>query len=54
MAIKEFTATSPETASSFWALMTLKPNQPTDSTQAPRASQMILEGGMPMGVPSAL
>ena len=35
MAISEFTATSPLTASTVWADMTLKPNQPTVRVQAP-------------------
>ena len=52
MASSELTATRPETASSFCALMTLKPNQPTDRIQAPSASQTMLDGGMPTDCPS--
>ena len=45
MAISEFTATSPEMPSMFWADITLKPNQPTVSTQAPSDRNGMLEGG---------
>jgi hypothetical protein len=45
MAISEFTATSPDILSMVWALITLKPNQPTDRTHAPRARKGIDEGG---------
>ena len=43
--MSEFTATSPEILSSVCALITLKPNQPTESTHAPSARKGIDDGG---------
>ena len=45
MAIRELAATRPLILSSVCALMTLKPNQPTASTQAPSARKGIDDGG---------
>ena len=45
MAISEFTATRPLTASTDCADMTLNPNQPTVSVQAPNARNGMLDGG---------
>ena len=45
MAISEFTATRPEILSMVCALITLKPNQPTVSIQAPSARKGMLDGG---------
>ena len=45
MAINELTATSPEILSRVWALITLKPNQPTVRIHAPNARKGILDGG---------
>src|SRR5690606_16313172 len=47
IAISEFIATRPDTAASEPADMTLKPNQPTQSSHEPRASQGMLDGGNP-------
>jgi len=52
IAISEFTATRPLSLSRVWALITLKPNQPTASTQAPRARKGMLEGGWALMAPS--
>ena len=53
MAISELMATRPEIASSFCALMTLKPNQPMHSSHEPSASHGIEEGGVaPARAPS--
>ena len=51
MAISELRATRPETSASDPAVITLKPYQPTHSSQEPSASHGIDEGGMPMGRP---
>ena len=51
MAISEFMATSPVTAFSDCALITLKPNQPMHSSHEPMASHGIDDGGMPMARP---
>ena len=53
MAISEFTATRPLTASTVWADMTLKPNQPTVRVQAPSERKGMEEGGWPVMPPSA-
>ena len=45
IAISEFIATSPEILSIVCADITLKPNQPTDSTHAPSARNGIDDGG---------
>ncbi|MNT81657.1 hypothetical protein D3C72_2212740 [compost metagenome] len=52
MAISEFTATRPESLSTVCALITLKPNHPTTSTQAPSAKNGMLEGGCAEMAPS--
>ena len=52
MAIKELTATSPEILSSVWALITLKPNQPTIRIHEPKARKGMLEGGCADTTPS--
>src|SRR5471030_1038042 len=44
IAISELTATRPEILSSVCALITLKPNQPIASTQAPSARNGMLDG----------
>ncbi|MNT84324.1 hypothetical protein D3C72_2243210 [compost metagenome] len=45
MAMSEFTATRPEMFSSRCALITLKPNQPTQRIHAPSARKGMLDGG---------
>jgi hypothetical protein len=45
MAIRELTATRPDTPSSDCALTTLKPNQPMHSNQLPSANHGIELGG---------
>ncbi len=45
IASSEFTATSPEILSIVCALITLKPNQPTDRIHAPSARNGIDDGG---------
>jgi hypothetical protein len=45
IAMSELTATRPEILSSVCALMTLKPNQPTDRIHAPSARNGIDDGG---------
>src|SRR3990172_8117937 len=45
IAMSELRATKPLTLSSVCADITLNPNQPTDSTQAPSARNGIDEGG---------
>ena len=45
IAISELTATRPLILSMVCALITLKPNQPTASTQAPSARNGMLDGG---------
>ena len=52
MAISELTATSPEILSSVWALITLKPNQPTVRIQAPSARKGMFDGGWALIEPS--
>ena len=52
MAISEFTATRPEILSMVCALITLKPNQPTASTQAPSARNGMDDGGWALTLPS--
>ena len=52
MAISEFTATSPDILSRVWALITLKPNQPTVNIQAPSAKKGMLDGGCADTAPS--
>ena len=52
MAIKELTATKPDILSRVWALITLKPNQPTIKIQAPKAKKGMLEGGCAETAPS--
>ena len=51
IAISEFSATRPVTPSSTCALITLKPNQPTHSTQAPSARKGMFDGGMAISEP---
>ena len=46
IAISELSATRPETAAIDWADITLKPNQPMQRSQVPRASQGIELGGI--------
>ena len=48
IAMREFIATRPEAAFNEPAVITLKPNQPTQSNHEPRASHGIDEGGMPI------
>src|SRR6266508_3071293 len=52
IASSEFIATSPEILSIVCALITLKPNQPTESTQAPSARNGIDDGGCAAMPPS--
>ena len=52
IAISEFMATSPEILSIVCALITLKPNQPTDSTHAPSARNGMIDGGCAATPPS--
>jgi len=52
MAISEFTATRPLILSMVWALITLKPNQPTARIQAPSARKGMLDGGWALIAPS--
>ena len=51
MAIRELMAIRPETLEREPAVITLKPNQPMQSSQDPSASHGIDDGGMPMGRP---
>ena len=51
MAMSEFAATRPEMALRLWALMTLKPNQPMQSSHEPIASHGIEDGGGLIGRP---
>src|SRR3569623_11636 len=52
IAISEFTATKPDTASINCADITLKPNQPTVRIHAPSARNGILDGGCAEIIPS--
>ena len=52
IAISELMATRPEILSIVCALITLKPNQPTESIQAPSARKGMLEGGCALIAPS--
>ena len=52
IAMSEFIATSPEILSMVWALITLNPNQPTDSAHAPSARNGMFEGGNAITLPS--
>jgi len=52
IAISEFTATRPDTASINCADITLKPNQPTVRIHAPSARNGILDGGCAEIMPS--
>ena len=52
IAINEFAATSPVILSMVCALITLKPNQPTDSTHAPSARKGMFDGGKATTRPS--
>ena len=52
IAINELTATRPEILSIVWALITLKPNQPTVRIHAPSARKGMFDGGWALIEPS--